>query len=299
MTRSRSPGNWAGKNGLGSTDPLGLVLVEVESRLSYLDDVGLGYLTLDRPTRSLSGGETERVSLTTCLGTRLVNTLFVLDEPSVGLHPRDTERLVRILRQLRDAGNTVVVVEHEALVMRAADQIVDLGPGHGATGGDLVFQGTFSEILKAEGSLTGEYLSGRRQIEIPERRPVSVASSPRTGVNYSSVPIVAEPYALNDALPPSRSVGGLDACPMLKLRDVSRHNLHNFSAEIPLERFVCVTGVSGSGKTTLIREVLLPSLEARLKTQGGNPDSENSKASDRIDDENDDNGEEGKIAWRC
>jgi excinuclease ABC subunit A len=119
----------------GPADPLGLVLNEVRSRLGYLQQVGLGYLTLDRPTRSLSGGETERVNLTTCLGTRLVNTLFVLDEPSVGLHPRDTQRLVRILEQLRDAGNTVVVVEHEASVMRAANQIVDLGPGHGATGG--------------------------------------------------------------------------------------------------------------------------------------------------------------------
>ncbi|MDB6021689.1 MAG: UvrABC system protein, partial [Pedosphaera sp.] len=123
------------------SDPLGLIINEVRSRLGFLNEVGLGYLTLDRPTRSLSGGETERVNLTTCLGTRLVNTLFVLDEPSVGLHPRDTSRLVRILEQLRNAGNTVVVVEHEASVMRAADQIVDIGPGHGAAGGEVVFQG--------------------------------------------------------------------------------------------------------------------------------------------------------------
>ena len=142
-----------------TSDPLGIVLNEVRSRLDYLEEVGLGYLTLDRPTRSLSGGEIERVSLTTCLGSRLVNTLFVLDEPSVGLHPRDTQRLVRILEQLRNAGNTVIVVEHEASVMRAADQIVDLGPGHGATGGEVVFQGTFREILRARNSLTGDYLS--------------------------------------------------------------------------------------------------------------------------------------------
>ena len=128
------------------SDPLGVALGEVRSRLGYLVEVGLGYLTLDRPTRSLSGGETERVNLTSCLGTRLVNTLFVLDEPSVGLHPRDTDRLVRILHQLRDTGNTVVVVEHEASVMRAADQIIDLGPGHGETGGHLVFQGSYSQI---------------------------------------------------------------------------------------------------------------------------------------------------------
>src|SRR6185369_13195605 len=155
-----------------ANDPVTLALNEVQSRLGYLAQVGLGYLTLDRPTRSLSGGETERVNLTTCLGTRLVNTLFVLDEPSVGLHARDTERLVRILQALRDAGNTVVVVEHEASVMRAANQIVDLGPGHGATGGQVIFQGSFAKILNARDSITGQYLSGRKAIEIPIRRPV-------------------------------------------------------------------------------------------------------------------------------
>jgi len=158
----------ASKRPRNANDPLGLVLQEVRSRLGYLNDVGLGYLTLDRPTRSLSGGETERVNLTTCLGTRLVNTLFVLDEPSVGLHPRDTERLVRILQQLRDAGNTVVVVEHEASVMRAANQIIDLGPGHGATGGEVVFQGTCRDILKSDSSLTGQYLSGKKRNELPK-----------------------------------------------------------------------------------------------------------------------------------
>ncbi|HVV70524.1 MAG TPA: excinuclease ABC subunit A, partial [Verrucomicrobiae bacterium] len=151
-------------------DPLSTVLGEVAARLGYLCEVGLGYLTLDRPTRSLSGGETERVNLTTCLGTRLVNTLFVLDEPSVGLHPRDTQRLVRILQRLRDTGNTVVVVEHEASVMRAANQIVDIGPGHGAEGGQIVFQGGYEEILSSTDSLTGQYLSGRQQVPIPERR---------------------------------------------------------------------------------------------------------------------------------
>jgi excinuclease ABC subunit A len=155
-----------------SNAPLELVFNEVRARLGYLDEVGLGYLTLDRPTRSLSGGETERVNLTTCLGTRLVNTLFVLDEPSVGLHPRDTDRLVRILKRLRDAGNTVVVVEHEASIIRAADQIIDLGPGHGATGGQVVFQGNGHEILKSPTSLTGQYLAGTRRIEVPVRRGV-------------------------------------------------------------------------------------------------------------------------------
>jgi excinuclease ABC subunit A len=213
-----------------TSDPIALALGEVRSRLSYLDAAGLGYLTLDRPTRSLSGGETERVNLTACLGSRLVNTLFVLDEPSVGLHPRDTARLVRILRQLRDAGNTVVIVEHEASVMRAADQIIELGPGHGESGGEVVFQGTFQQIQRASTSLTGAYLSGRRKIEIPRRRPVARGQSGK-----------------------------------LVLRHATLHNLKNLTVEIPLGRFVCVTGVSGSGKSTLITNVLGPAVAAKLK----------------------------------
>jgi excinuclease ABC subunit A len=215
------------------SDPIALALNEVRSRLGYLNEVGLGYLTMDRPTRSLSGGETERVNLTTCLGTRLVNTLFVLDEPSVGLHPRDTRRLVRILEQLRNAGNTVVVVEHEASVMRAADQILDLGPGHGAAGGEIVFQGPYAEILKCNASLTGQYLARRRQIEIPPRRKVQR---------------------------------------VLRLSHATLHNLNDLSVEIPLGRFVCITGVSGSGKTTLAREVLLPLLTSHLKVRHSAPE---------------------------
>ncbi len=208
--------------------PVEVPLGEARSRLRYLLDVGLGYLTLDRPTRSLSGGETERVNLTTCLGTKLVNTLYVLDEPSVGLHARDTARLVRILEALRDAGNTVVVVEHEASVMRAADRIVDLGPGHGESGGEVVCNGTYGELRKCRRSLTGQYLSGARSVPIPQRRPVD------------------------------------DTTPRLRIEGASRHNLKNVSIDIPLGRFVCLTGVSGSGKTTLAREVLLPQLTATL-----------------------------------
>ncbi|MEW6161685.1 MAG: excinuclease ABC subunit A, partial [Verrucomicrobiota bacterium] len=221
-----------------ASDPVLLVLNEVRSRLRYLVEVGLGYLTLDRPTRSLSGGETERVNLTTCLGTRLVNTLYVLDEPSVGLHPRDTERLVRVLEQLRSSGNTVVVVEHEASVIRAADQIVDLGPGHGEGGGALVFQGTFEDLLESDSSLTGQYLSGRKRIEIPKRRP-----------------------------PPPRVPGRREHPAWLKISGATLHNLKNLAVEIPLGRFVCVSGVSGSGKTTLIREILWPALHRKLKSQ--------------------------------
>jgi excinuclease ABC subunit A len=213
-----------------ASDPMAMALSEVRSRLAYLDEVGLNYLTLDRLTRSLSGGETERVNLTACLGSRLVNTLFVLDEPSVGLHPRDTDRLVRLVRQLRDAGNTVVVVEHEASVMRAADQIIELGPGRGEAGGELVFQGSYKSILRDPKSLTGAYLSGRKRIEIPQRRPISRGYKNK-----------------------------------LLLRGATLHNLKNLAVEIPLARFVCVTGVSGSGKTTLIRDVLMPALTERLQ----------------------------------
>jgi excinuclease ABC subunit A len=281
-----------------ANDPIGLVFSEVRSRLGFLSDVGLSYLTLDRATRSLSGGETERVNLTTCLGTRLVNTLFVLDEPSVGLHPRDTERLVRILEQLRNAGNTVVVVEHEASVMSAADQIIDLGPGHGAAGGEIVFQGTYRDILKAADSLTGQYLSGRKEIEVPERRAVVVGQASRLSPYANKENLESHGFALNDApekngdRPVLRSKataeGGQDACPTLKLCRATRHNLKDVSIEIPLGRLVCVTGVSGSGKTTLIREVLLPALEAKLRTQLANLKFA-AKASERIEGEDVDN----------
>jgi excinuclease ABC subunit A len=273
----------AGKRSRTAKDPLALVLHEVRSRLGYLNEVGLGYLTLDRATRSLSGGETERVNLTTCLGTRLVNTLFVLDEPSVGLHPRDTERLVRVLQQLRDAGNTVVVVEHEASVMRAANQIVDLGPGHGATGGQVVFQGTYNEILESESSLTGQYLSGRKRIELSERR--STQFQARAAYVYSERGRASNSLILNDA-PMSFGARPATQAP-LKLSHAALHNLDDLSVEIPLGRFVCVTGVSGSGKTTLVREVLLPALASRLKSGG-----QNMKASDRLSSEENGNDEE-------
>jgi len=239
-------------------DPIVHALNEVHTRLAFLDEVGLGYLTLDRATRTLSGGETERVNLTPCLGTRLVNTLFVLDEPSVGLHPRDTDRLVRILEKLRDTGNTVVVVEHEASVIRAADQIVDIGPGHGATGGEVVFQGPLPELLESNRSLTGQYLSGRKQIEIPPRRPVTPGTS------------------------------------RLKIANATRHNLNDVSVEIPLGRFVAITGVSGSGKSTLIRDILLPALQAQLQSL----DTPVAKASDRLDAEDTSDGPDNNDAIR-
>ncbi|MDW7980615.1 MAG: excinuclease ABC subunit UvrA, partial [Verrucomicrobiales bacterium] len=257
--------------GLASTStasPIRIALEEVRARLRYLVEVGLGYLTLDRPTRTLSGGETERVNLTACLGTRLVNTLFVLDEPSVGLHPRDTDRLVRILKQLRDAGNTVVVVEHEPGVIRAADMIVDLGPGSGEAGGHIVFQGTFDQLLKHPDSLTGKYLSGRLKIEVPQRRPVARTKSE---IRNSQSETNANPEIENRKLQiPNHG--------WLTVRNAAKHNLKNITVSFPLGRFVCVTGVSGSGKSTLVREVLYPALVAKLGLE-----PEPTKASDRLD----------------
>ncbi len=275
----------------GPSEPLGMALQEVRSRLRYLEAVGLGYLTLDRPTRTLSGGETERVNLTMCLGTRLVNTLFVLDEPSVGLHPRDTERLVHILQQLRQAGNTVVVVEHEASVIRAADQIVDLGPGHGATGGEVVFQGDTREILRSKTSLTGMYLSGRRQIEVPQRRGTGRGLSAGFASHRRANSLGA--LELNDA--PARAYGsrGEDS-PALELSQVTRNNLKDMSVRIPLRRLVCMTGVSGSGKTTLMREVLLPSLNSVLGARSlGLPAAEPAATEDKSESDELDNPEAG------
>ncbi len=237
------------------SDPIALALNEVEVRLGFMNQVGLGYLTLDRPTRSLSGGETERVSLTTCLGSRLVNTLFVLDEPSVGLHPRDTERLTRVIEQLRDAGNTIVVVEHEASMMLKADQIVDIGPGHGAEGGHVVFQGTPKELLKSSNSLTGKYLSERMQIPLPLRRKVSQQKSGATG-------------------------SGL----WLTLSGATLHNIQNLAVSLPLGRLVCLTGVSGSGKTTLAREILIPALN-RLFTESAKATDSEGTAEEKTNDD--------------
>ena len=244
-------GLMAGQTGAKASDPRRLALNEVRSRLAFLLDSGLGYLGLDRMTRSLSGGETERVSLAGCLGSRLVNTLFVLDEPSVGLHARDTARLVSIVRQLRDAGNTVAVVEHEAGLMRAADQIIDLGPGHGASGGQVVFQGTYQEILRAPQSLTGQYLAGKKRIEIPARRAVY--------------------------LPGGGGKAG-ESGPALVMRGANLHNLRDVTVEIPLGRLVCVTGVSGSGKSTLVRDVLLPALQERLAAEPRLSDADEEEA---------------------
>jgi excinuclease ABC subunit A len=207
-------------------EALKLLLDEIRTRLKYLNDVGLGYLTLDRQSRTLSGGEVQRINLTTALGTSLVNTMFVLDEPSIGLHPRDMGRIVEAMHRLRDAGNTLVVVEHDPAVMLAADRLIDLGPGPGERGGRIVFDGTPAAARQAD-TLTGAYLGARKQVSLGPRRPMT-----------SNWP------------PPARLI----------LEGAREHNLTGITVEFPLQRLVCVTGVSGSGKSTLMQDVLYPAL---------------------------------------
>jgi excinuclease ABC subunit A len=201
------------------------------ARLTYLIEVGLGYLTLDRATRTLSGGEIQRVNLTSCLGNSLVNTLFVLDEPSIGLHPRDMGQLVGVMKRLRDRGNTVLVVEHEEAVMREADYLLELGPGRGAAGGDIVFAGDFKKMLASKNSLTGAYLSEKKNIEIPAKRRV------------------ANPLF------------------QLELVGAAANNLRDIDVNVPLGLLVGISGVSGSGKSTLVHQVLHPALLASKHMQ--------------------------------
>jgi excinuclease ABC subunit A len=202
---------------------LGLLMEEIGTRLKYLVDVGLGYLSLDRQSRTLSGGEVQRINLTTALGTSLVNTLFVLDEPSIGLHPKDMGRINEAMLRLRDAGNTLVVVEHDPAVMFAADRIIDMGPGPGERGGEVVFDGVMQDLQGAD-TLTGAYLGARKQVGVGLKRLVS------------------------------------DSTPRLILEGAREHNLKNLSIEFPLQRMVCITGVSGSGKSTLVQDILAPAL---------------------------------------
>lgn len=207
-------------------DPTNVVVNEMRSRLAYLNDVGLGYLTLDRQSRTLSGGEVQRINLTTALGTSLVNTLFVLDEPSIGLHAQDMDRVIRVLQRLRDAGNTLIVVEHDPQLMMAADRIIDMGPGPGSNGGAIVFNGKPANLLNDPTSLTAQYLNGIKKLGF---------TSPQR--------------ALKDAQ-------------RLILQGASGHNLKQVTLEIPLNRLVCLTGPSGSGKSTLIQDTLFNALSS-------------------------------------
>ena len=203
-----------------------MLLAEIRGRFRYLCDVGLGYLTLDRQSRTLSGGEVQRINLTTALGTSLVNTLFVLDEPSIGLHPRDMQRVIGVMHRLRNAGNSLLVVEHDPQIMQQADRLLDMGPGAGEHGGHIVAWGTPREVCADPASMTGEYLQGRRRVVLPPSRQLAAAGS----VNW------------------------------LELSGARQHNLRTIDVRFPLNRLVCVTGVSGSGKSTLIQDVLHPAL---------------------------------------
>ncbi|PKL81871.1 MAG: excinuclease ABC subunit A [Ignavibacteriae bacterium HGW-Ignavibacteriae-3] len=204
---------------------------EIVKRLNFLNDVGLGYLSLDRLSSTLSGGETQRINLATSLGSALMGTLYVLDEPSIGLHPRDNAKLINILKSLRDLGNTVIVVEHDPEMMREADLIFDMGPHAGNAGGEIVAYGTYSEITKNDKSLTGKYLSNKLSIPVPEKRNVSDTET-------------------------------------IRITGARENNLKNISVEFPLKKFVAVTGVSGSGKSTLVHDILYSGI---VKINGGNP----------------------------
>jgi len=207
------------------------LLAEINNRLQFLCDVGLSYLTLNRLSNTLSGGESQRINLATSLGSSLVGSIYVLDEPSIGLHPRDTKRLISVLKSLRDVGNTVVVVEHEQEMMEAADYLIDIGPEAGINGGEMVFAGTYSEILKDDRSLTGQYLSGKSQIEVPKKR--------RKWSNSITV------------------------------KGAHENNLQGIDVQFPLNTFTVVSGVSGSGKTSLVKRILYPALQKSIGNYSG------------------------------
>lgn len=208
------------------------LLLEINNRISFLRDVGLGYLTLNRKSNTLSGGESQRINLATSLGSSLVGSMYILDEPSIGLHPKDTERLIVVLKALRDLGNTVIVVEHDEDIMKAADQIIDIGPEAGTFGGEVVAQGTYAEILKSD-SLTAKYLNGEMEIEVPKKR--------RTSKNKVTITGARE------------------------------NNLKNVDVTFPLNLFTAVTGVSGSGKSTLVKKILYPALLREIGGYGEKP----------------------------
>ena len=205
------------------------LLIEINSRLAFLSNVGLDYLTLNRNSATLSGGESQRINLATSIGSSLVGSMYILDEPSIGLHPKDTERLIKVLKNLRNLGNTVIVVEHDEDIMKAADRIIDIGPEAGTFGGELVAEGTFDEILKSN-SLTAKYLNGTLEISVPKKR--------RTSKNF------------------------------IEIKGARENNLQNVDVTLPLESLTVITGVSGSGKSTLIKKVLFPAMQKKVEGIG-------------------------------
>lgn len=207
------------------------LLAEITNRVLYLNNVGLGYLTLNRLSNTLSGGESQRINLATSLGSSLVGSVYVLDEPSIGLHPRDTHKLIEVLQSLRNVGNTVLVVEHEEEMMKAADHIIDIGPEAGTHGGNLVFSGTYKEIIKSDKSLTGRYLAGKEEIAVPAKR--------RVWKDH------------------------------ILIKGARENNLKNIDVKFPLGVFTCVSGVSGSGKTSLVKKILFPALQKAIGNYAG------------------------------
>ena len=205
------------------------LLKEIVNRLTFLNDVGLSYLTLNRNSNTLSGGESQRINLATSLGSSLVGSMYILDEPSIGLHSRDTEKLIKVLKKLRDLGNTVIVVEHDEDIIRVADHIIDIGPEAGSFGGELVAEGSFEQILKSD-SLTANYLSGSKRIDVPSKRRA--------------------------------------ATKFIEIKGAREHNLRNVDVQIPLNALSVITGVSGSGKSTLIRDILYPALQRIIHKYG-------------------------------
>ena len=212
-----------------------LILKEIDKRLQFLIDVGLEYLTLSRSSGTLSGGESQRIRLATQIGSGLTGVLYILDEPSIGLHQRDNDKLLATLKKLRDLGNTLIVVEHDEDTMYAADEIIDIGPGAGVHGGNVMAQGTAEEIKKVENSITGQYLSGRKKIEVPK----------------------------------TRRKPGKSKC--IEVKGATEHNLKNIDVKFPLGVFTCVTGVSGSGKSTLVNEILYKTIAQKLNGSNEKP----------------------------
>ena len=211
------------------------IFKEIDKRLNFLIDVGLEYLTLSRSAGSLSGGESQRIRLATQIGSGLTGVLYILDEPSIGLHQRDNDKLLATLKKLRDLGNTLLVVEHDEDTMYAADQIIDIGPGAGVHGGNVMAQGTAEEIKKVENSITGQYLSGRKNIPVPKKRRKTVKGK------------------------------------AIEVKGATEHNLKNISVKFPLGVFNCVTGVSGSGKSTLVNEILYKTITKQLNGSNEKP----------------------------
>ncbi len=255
----------------------GTLLREITARLNYLCHVGLGYLTLDRSTRTLSGGEVQRVNLTTCLGASLVNTLFVLDEPTVGLHPRDVSRLVQVMHDLRDKGNTVLVVEHEEQVIRASDHLLDIGPGRGEAGGDLVFNGTLEDFLSGRVGVppTGERVPRSRTPVEGAGRPVERSFRRDAETGGQDAHPTRENSLTRDYLTGKKSVpipkSRRKFSSVIKITGAREHNLKKISVDLPLGVFTCVTGVSGSGKSTLVHDVIYRNL---LRAKGETTEQE-------------------------